>query len=143
MLKKFIGGFVLLAFYVNGWCSALQDNGNGTVTDFATGLTWQQLDGDILRDWEEAQSYCASLALAGKTDWREPNIKELVSLVDFRVEYPSIDQVLFPSTEVDEPYWSATIYSDITTLAWVVFFDAGSNEIFTKATSSLYVRCVR
>jgi hypothetical protein len=38
-------------------------NGDGTVTDTITGLTWQQETAGPMT-WEEAQEYCAKLELA-------------------------------------------------------------------------------
>ena len=53
------------------------DNGNGTVTDNATGLTWTQNDSGSGMDYEAALNYCESLDTAGSSDWRLPNVKEL------------------------------------------------------------------
>jgi hypothetical protein len=74
------------------------DNGNGTITDNVTGLMWQQSadtngDGDIgaadKLTYAEAGTYCNSLTLAGYTDWRLPDIKQLYSLIDFSGIDPS------------------------------------------------------
>lgn len=59
------------------------DNGDGTITDLATGLMWQQSDSGKGLDWEEAFSYAEELKLAGYDDWRLPNAKELQSIVDY------------------------------------------------------------
>jgi hypothetical protein len=68
------------------------DNGDGTVTDNVTGLTWQQspdTDGDGAidvadkRTYSQAGDYCQNLTLAGHADWRLPDIKQLYSLIDF------------------------------------------------------------
>lgn len=75
----------------------LTGNGDGTITDEATGLTWLQADSgdpafaglvagttaaDGTLDWEEALAFCADLDVAGIDGWRLPNAKELQSLVD-------------------------------------------------------------
>jgi hypothetical protein len=74
------------------------DNGNGTITDNVTGLMWQQSadtdgDGDIdaadKLTYTGAGTYCNSLTLAGYTDWRLPDIKQLYSLIDFSGIDPS------------------------------------------------------
>jgi hypothetical protein len=74
------------------------DNGDGTVTDNVTGLIWQKspdTDGDghinaaDKMSIDEAESYCANLTLAGQSDWRLPDIKELYSLVQFSGTDPS------------------------------------------------------
>jgi hypothetical protein len=58
-------------------------NGNGTVTDHATGLMWQQADSGSGMDWRQALAYAENLELGGYRDWRLPNAKELQSLVDY------------------------------------------------------------
>lgn len=59
------------------------DNADGTITDNSTGLMWQQADDGLGRDWQNALSYAESLSLAGYSDWRLPNAKELHSIVDY------------------------------------------------------------
>lgn len=59
------------------------DNGDGTVSDLATGLMWQQNDDGQRYDWPQALQYADTLTLAGHTDWYLPNAKELQSLVDY------------------------------------------------------------
>ena len=59
------------------------DNGGGTVTDRATGLTWTQRDAGKAMPWKDALAYCENLAQAGKSDWRLPDIKELQSIADY------------------------------------------------------------
>ena len=60
-----------------------QDNGDGTVTDNATGLMWQQADSGNGMDWQSALVYAEDLELAGYNDWRLPDVKELQSIVDY------------------------------------------------------------
>jgi hypothetical protein len=75
------------ALYVRGnpqyGKNRFRGNGDGTVTDEATGLTWQQADSGKAMDWQQALAYAASLRAGGKTDWRLPNAKELQSIVDY------------------------------------------------------------
>jgi len=59
------------------------DNGNGTITDRATGLMWSKADSGRGMNWEQALAYAAGLKLAGHSDWRLPNAKELQSIVDY------------------------------------------------------------
>jgi len=68
------------------------DNGDGTVTDRATGLTWMKRDSGHLRagakgdgrlDWEQALAWAEGLEYGGRSDWRLPNAKELQSIVDY------------------------------------------------------------
>lgn len=73
-------------------------NGDGTVSDALTGLTWQQspdtngdgsIDASDKLSYSAAQSYCEALNLGNRDDWRLPDIKELYSLIDFRGTDPS------------------------------------------------------
>lgn len=59
------------------------DNKNDTVTDKATGLTWQQGDSQKGMDFPNALQYCENLTLNGNSNWRLPNVKELQSLADY------------------------------------------------------------
>ena len=59
------------------------ENGNGTITDNATGLMWQQADSGQTYDWEDALEYAEDLVLGGHSDWRLPNAKELQSIVNY------------------------------------------------------------
>ena len=59
------------------------DNGDGTVTDQASGLMWQQDDSGYGMFWEDALEYAEDLTHAGYEDWRLPNAKELQSILDY------------------------------------------------------------
>lgn len=51
------------------------DNGDGTISDLATGLMWQKADDGVSKSWEEALEYSENLELASFNDWRLPNAK--------------------------------------------------------------------
>lgn len=101
------------------------DNGDGTVSDNATGLMWQKADDGIGRDWEESLSYAENLELGTHSDWRLPNAKELQSIVDYSrspqtTNSPAIDPI-FETTEINDPdgnpgqypfFWSSTTHLD-------------------------------
>jgi len=59
------------------------DNGNGTISDYATGLMWMQNDNSQAISWESALSYAENFTYAGFSDWRLPDTKELQSIVDY------------------------------------------------------------
>jgi hypothetical protein len=66
------------------------DNGNGTITDNVTGLTWEKLsddgsihDKDTVLSWDAAFTKVMNLnemKFAGYEDWRLPNVSESFSL---------------------------------------------------------------
>lgn len=101
------------------------DNGDGTVTDRTTALMWMKEDSKKGMSWEEALAYCESLELAGYTDWRLPNAKELQSIVDYtrapdKTGSAAIDPVFYVSVitnelgQLDYPYfWTATTHASL------------------------------
>jgi hypothetical protein len=105
------------------------DNGDGTVTDEATGLMWQQADSGSGMQWEEALAYAEGLSLAGHDDWRLPNAKELQSIVDYTrsPDYTgsaAVDPVFsctgITNEELDDDYpwyWSGTTHLSESTMA--------------------------
>ena len=61
---------------------AYRDNGDGTITDFNTGLMWQKSPGEKV-SFADAVTNADTYGLAGYSDWRLPDIKELYSLINF------------------------------------------------------------
>jgi len=103
------------------------DNGDGTVTDMATGLMWDQSGSSEGMNWEEALQYVQdldSLNYLGYNDWRLPNAKELQSLVNYSrspstTNSAAIDPVFNVPTIIDEAnsedfpfYWTSTTHED-------------------------------
>lgn len=102
----------------------LIDNGDGTITDNATGLMWMQEDSKETMDWKHALAYAENASIAGYTDWRLPNIKELQSIVDYDYapgasessqDGPAIDPMFSCTPITNEAglddygyYWSST-----------------------------------
>ncbi len=100
------------------------DNGDGTVSDNATGLMWNQDDSGEGMLWSDALDYAEGSELAGHNDWRLPNAKELQSIVDYS-RSPStsnsaaIDPILNCTEIINEAgqsdygsYWSSTTHSN-------------------------------
>lgn len=98
------------------------DNGDGTVTDRCTQLTWIQQTADVTSDgkitaddqleWCEALEYCETLTFAGEDDWRLPNVRELLSILDYGRANPSVDPVFRLTRIADRneyQYWSSTL----------------------------------
>ena len=130
---------------------SLSDNGNGTVTDHTTGLMWQKDEpGAMTR--AAALNYCENLSFPlnnGFTDWRLPNIKELVSLVDYSVAnytnlIPAFNPTFFPNAVEGVYYWSSTrAIVGTNTGEWVVASWDGELANGPSSTSTCNVRCVR
>ncbi|MGD6730112.1 MAG: DUF1566 domain-containing protein [Pleomorphochaeta sp.] len=106
------------------------DNGDGTVTDNSTSLMWAQDDSVQTMDWLEALEYANESELAGYSDWRLPNSKELESLVDYeKTDFPAIDTDYFNTTVTDFDYvddsyyvWTSTTQGDFKYSACYVSF---------------------
>ena len=101
-----------------------QDNNDETITDKASGLMWSKNDSKKGLDWKNALYYAEHATLAGYSDWRLPNVKELQGIVDYDFapgakdtskEGPAIDPIFNTSeitnenNDLDYPYfWSST-----------------------------------
>jgi hypothetical protein len=119
--KKFYVRYVRGTIYgVNDFI----DNGDGTVTDRATGLVWMKADSGRGMTWDKALAYAQNWEYAGHNDWRLPDAKELQFIVDYTrspdtTSSPAIDPV-FETTpvtnekgETDFPYfWTSTTHAD-------------------------------
>jgi len=122
----------------------LEDNGDGTIIDNQTRLTWQQSFPSEVMNWEESLAYCENLELAGSTDWRLPNVYELQSIVDYTTDSPCVNTDYFPLTE--KAYFKTSTTIDIDFFkAWVLDFNTGYVDYYfaSKKVDSHYVRCVR
>src|SRR2546426_673408 len=115
------------------------DNGDGTITDLNTLLMWEKKsnDGsvhdvnktfvwsspvtDTVWDWIDAINTKEGngIGFAGFNDWRLPNVRELLSIIDYGRLNPSVDPafnkdvspgctVFTCSATQLPPYWSST-----------------------------------
>jgi len=98
------------------------DNGNGTVSDSATHLMWEQDDSSTPpSNFSTALAMCEAADTGGWSDWRLPNMKELHSLVDYSkspesTSSPAVNSTYFNSTQVTNEagqsdwgaYWTST-----------------------------------
>jgi hypothetical protein len=121
--------------------SPFTNNGNGTIKDNLTGLTWQQAPHPDSLTWENALTYAEGLTLGGFSDWRLPNIKELQSISDEKLVAPSVSTTFFPAIGAKR-YWSSTTLFNQPTRAWYLFTQFGITTYDLK-TVRLAVICVR
>jgi len=133
--------------------SRFTDNGDGTVTDRDTGQMWKRCSegqtwgaGTCTGDastltWRQALQLADDASYAGKGDWRLPDLKDLVSIVERACHSPAIDPGVFPATP-GAWYWSSRPVTSCSGGAWGVSFgygDAGSDD----EGSANHVRLVR
>ncbi|MEI8386252.1 MAG: DUF1566 domain-containing protein [Verrucomicrobiota bacterium] len=104
------------------------DNGDGTVTDRATGLMWSKADSGAGMNWRDALAWVQKMnaeKFLGRDDWRLPDVKELQSIVDYTrspdtTRSAAIDPVFRCTTTTNEDgkadfpfYWSATTHAGL------------------------------
>lgn len=134
--------------------AGLFNNGNGTLTDHMTKLTWlNNMNCPVeARDWATALTDVASLNADGtmngndcgdtsnegshQTDWRLPNVRELESLNNFgSPSLPSIrlfGTAAFRNNAGVLVFWSSTTVAANTNAAWVVWYGYGQVEFQSK-----------
>jgi hypothetical protein len=155
-----------------GQSLAYVDNGDGTITDRATGLMWEKKSDDdglhdkdkeyrwsgdgtqeTIWDWLEDVNAEGGTGFAGRNDWRIPNAKELQSLVSYGRVNPAVEPafhtactggctVLTCSCTAASGYWSSTTFAGDPSFAWVVGSPAG-NVILDFKGFNFVVRAVR
>ncbi len=118
------------------------DNGDGTLSDTVTGLTWLKKADCVSQSWSGALTAINSLAngQCGLTDgssagdWRMPNRSEMLSLSDRAPTFPQANYfngiaggsnvtgpVIFNNFIVSDYYWTSTTDAADTTQAWTVY----------------------
>ena len=148
-MKRKLTGVILLSLVAAGSADAAQtchsywpkpstpinrfsENGDGTVTDKVTNLTWKRcsegLEGEVCDKgealtftWEEALQAAANSRFAGQKEWRLPDIKELNSIIERQCTMPAINEIVFPATPT-MAFWSSTTYAGNPAFAWNVYF---------------------
>ena len=86
------------------------DNGDGTITDRATGLMWSKADSGKGMNWQDALAWVQKKnaeKFLGHDDWRLPSVKELQSIVDYTrspdtTHSPAIDPLFNCTTITNE-----------------------------------------
>lgn len=140
------------------------NNGNGTILDNATGLTWEKLsnDGsihDVDNEYTWAEAFSVKIAalnaasFGGSNTWRLPNRFELETLVSLGAADPATHEIFNSgcgasctvttcSCTASDYYWTSTTAQVGQTSAWTVLFETGHEEWDAK-TSTNRVRAVR
>ncbi|MGE4319605.1 MAG: DUF1566 domain-containing protein [Deferribacterales bacterium] len=112
----------------------------GIVTDNITGLMWEDDAVGSSVTWVNALSRCESLSLGGYDDWRLPNIRELMSIMELNGS--SSVNAVFTNYTADD-YWSSTTSVSVMNQAYAVFFYTSPIMVGEVKSASAYVRCVR
>jgi len=121
-----------------------KDNGDGTITDALTGLMWQKEENERM-DWYSALKVCKDMRIAGHSDWRLPNLKELNTILN--LDYTNgwwYYKDFFPAKGLQPPllhYFSSTPYEGI--YVWVTNFCFGYDGYYASKNAKLLFRAVR
>lgn len=162
-----------------GLAFAYVDNGDGTITDENTGLMWEKKDdGGGIHDKDNTYSWCVSSCpyaddgtiitdflatlnagdgFAGYTDWRLPNAKEALSIVDYGAPGSPVVDPLFHQADTCADcsdnslescscssinYWTSTTVLAGTSRAISTTYDVGYSR-YAEKTEARAVRAVR
>ena len=95
-------------------------------------------------NWRDALQQGDSNSLAGYSDWRLPNVNELLSLVAHDRYNPSVNKTVFPNWMSHEYVTSTPGTCGVNDVhkVWVVYFEYGY-DYTNNRTSAHYVRLVR
>jgi Protein of unknown function (DUF1566) len=127
------------------------DNSNGSVTDNLTGLIWLKNANCFgTQTWDQALADANALASGqcsvtdGSTagHWRLPNVRELLSLIDFghaSPAFPTTDGSPFSGLQASVRYWSSTVVANNGLNAWDIDFDIGTVNRNQLKTTAYYV----
>ncbi len=118
------------------------DNGDGTVTDEATGLMWQK-DTNKRMGPKDAENYIAGMDLAGYTDWRLPNIKELNTILNLDEAKDNWFFDVFPVPENEKMLHYSACDLFERHYAWVTNFTYGYDGYYGGRSAPLLSRAVR
>ncbi|HPJ71677.1 MAG TPA: DUF1566 domain-containing protein, partial [bacterium] len=127
------------------------DNGDGTVSDLGTGLIWQKDDSGYrpvdglegMVSWDDAFAYVSGLnsrEFGSRTDWRLPNIKELLSIVNEGTWLPAAYSIF--SWMHESPYWSSTHHPFASTGYAPYYINMGEGHANAGSTETAYVKAV-
>lgn len=123
------------------------NNGDGTVTDSTTGLIWQFCPNGGSTTLENCPSYgynnwiyqisrCESLTLGGRTDWRLPNINELVSIIDIKDTKVSPGKFIINKSQ----NYSSTSFGDVAILTNNYYYTWNGLDWYANITYKEYQR---
>lgn len=121
--------------------------GTGTeadcMIDNLTGLMWFKAPGDTTRTWQEALTHANTFDRCGHTDWRLPNKKEQLSIINFGVANNAdwLNSMGFSSV-ANSIHWASTHRNQYYHQAWYINVANGQMGINQK-TNSMYSWAVR
>ncbi|MCP4711373.1 MAG: DUF1566 domain-containing protein, partial [Planctomycetes bacterium] len=111
--------------------------GAKVVLDRSTSLIWQYDYAEFLT-WQESLNHCEKLSQDGHADWRLPNRRELISLINYDLYIPASSLPNNPAIV----FWASTTSKGWPDSANTVDFMLG-DVTFKYKNNKYAVRCVR
>ncbi len=120
---------------------------DGTATDLVTGLMWQRCPNNWTWNGEACEGrtddlqlhgalqIAASSRVGGYDDWRVPNIKELMSLIEFQCDPQRYNAEVFYIDSGDNLYGSSSISGEFE----VYEFNFFTGKLYSSSTNSYSV----
>lgn len=134
---------------------------DGGVRDKANSFSWYNTDktsnggdaggqnkgtcsGGISCDTQGYTTAVNELKLCGKSDWRMPNITELLGIKDYSRDAPTIDTSYFPDTGPNDWHWSSASYIAKRSEAWAAssYYGGSAHPPKTYGFGLFHVRLV-
>ena len=113
------------------------DNGDGTISDRATGLMWAQDDSGVGMNWEDALAYIQernAQNYLGYSDWYLPNAKELQSIVDY-TRSPDTTS----SASIDSIFNSTSLINEAGQIDWAFYWTGTTHASARSGEAAVYV----
>lgn len=144
-------GWWLKTFNVNNRVRFVEKEyvaGEVIILDLATGLMWPKSGlssicgtGQIT-SWINAFVVPTVNTFSGFSDWRLPNLQELLSICNHSFINPAI-HTEFTDVQADnyKGYWTSTTYASDTSFAWYVRFVDGYAFALAKTSNTYYRPC--
>ena len=139
-----------------------EDNADGTFSDTLTGLTWLgvrdcvplhtwQISLEFANNFSSSSGDCPNLSDGSEAgDWRMPNVRELLTLMNYSVAFPAWEpEIPFSGEWLQDPisgaYWSSTSFegSNPATTAYAINSGVGLAQANGKNIRIQYILPVR
>ena len=133
---------------------SFEDNGDGTVTDNVTCLSWEKANPAAQGTWQDSFDRCAALAaanFAGLSDWRLPTRIEMASITDVTRGSKGFAEVFEVTSGyyITGSFWYKTILTDNdategneTNMVWGYGTNGFTSNAIVRTNTNNVARCV-
>lgn len=133
---------------------SFNDNGDGTVTDNVTCLTWEKINPSTQGTWQDSFDRCQALGTAkfgGFSDWRLPTRIEMASITDVTRGSKGFAEIFEVSSGyyVTGSFWYKTILTDNdtttnneTNMVWGYGTNGFTSNAIVRTNTNNVARCV-